>query len=440
MRSNGQPARKWRLVGFAALVAVTGMGYAQDLAITNARVVVGSGETFDQGTVVVRGGLIASVSGSAEEEAGAPVIDARGMTVMPGLIDTHVHTLAYAEGATDDDALAAYLDEQLPELLREMLAAGVTTALDAGAYFPAVLDVREQLASGQLIGPRLLVSGPAFSAPEGHPAVTICRNNPYCLEHLAVPVDDPASARVRVAELAEAGVDFIKAVHQAGAHLPLMSEEVIVAIADEADARNVPFLVHGTFFSGMVRAVELGVDGFVHVPWRDSVDPAVSRAEFAGAGIPVATTVSLHDSFVDAQGVRRTVMGGTFPPAQDGDRTQAVANARVFADAGVTLAFGTDQQRLRPYAEAVLGEARALAEVLSTAEVIAILTQNAAEFLGLGDETGTIDAGKRADLLIVDGDPLADISAIAEVAMVIQAGQVAFDAGNPDRQESATWQ
>ena len=430
---DGQPARRWKLVAIAALAAVTGMSYAQDFAITNARVIVGNGETYDQGTVFVRDGIIASVSASAADEAGAPAIDARGMTVMPGLIDTHVHTLAYAERATDDDALAAYLDGQLPELLREMLDAGVTTALDTGAYFPAVLDVREQLAAGQLAGPRLLVSGPVFSAPQGHPAVTICRNNPYCLEHMAVPVDDPALARARVAELAEAGVDFIKAVYQAGAHLPSMEEGVIAAIAAEADARNVPFLVHGTFFSGMVRAVELGVEGFVHVPWRDPVDPAVSRAVFANAGIPVTTTVSLHDSFVDEQGVRRTVMGGTFPPAQDGDRAQAVANARVFSDAGVTLAFGTDQQRLRPYAEAVLGEARALAEVLPTEEVIAVLTRNAAGFLGLGDETGTLEAGKRADILIVDGDPLHEISAIAEVAMVIQAGQVAFDAGNLDR-------
>ena len=355
------------------------------------------------------------------------------MTVMPGLIDTHVHTLAYAERATDDDALAAYLDGQLPEQLREMLDAGVTTALDTGAYFPAVLDVREQLAAGHLAGPRLLVSGPVFSAPQGHPAVTICRNNPYCLERMVVPVDAPALARARVAELAEAGVDFIKAVHQAGAHLPSMEEGVIAAIAAEADARNVPFLVHGTYFSGMVRAVELGVDGFVHVPWRDQVDPAVSRAVFANAGILVTTTVSLHDSFVDGQGVRRTVMGGTFPPAQDGDRAQAVANARLFSESGVTLAFGTDQQRLRPYAEAVLGEARALAEVLPTEQVISVLTRNAAGFLGLGDETGTLEAGKRADILIVDGDPLDEISAIAEVAMVIQAGQVAFDGGNLDR-------
>lgn len=436
MRVDTTMATIARLAGFALLVLLSRPGLAQDLAITNARIVVGNGETSAQGTVVVRDGLIVSVADSAMEETGIPVIDARGMTVMPGFIDTHVHTLAYAEQATDDDALAAFLAGPLPELLREMLAAGVTTALDTGAYFPAVLDVREKLETGELVGPRLRVSGPAFGAPEGHPAATICRNNPYCREHLAVPVDDPALARARVAELAEAGVDFIKAVHQAGAHLPLMDEEVIAAMAAEADARDVPFVVHGTFYSGMVRAAELGVDGFVHVPWRDQADPVESRAVFADAGIPIATTVSLHDSFVDAQGVRRTVMGGTFPPAQDGDRIRAVANARVFWDAGVTLAFGTDQQRLRPYAEAVLGEARALAEVLPTEEVISILTRNAADYLGLGGEIGTLEAGKRADMVIVAGDPLEDIGAIGDVAAVIQAGRIAFDSGILARRES----
>ena len=443
--------RAWKIVLLwvaANLCLATNQGVAQDLLITNARIVIGNGETIADGSISVADGIIVSVSDGTEaevSEAAVPgaagldaavpggedidqLIDARGMTVLPGFIDTHVHTMAVAEGLTDEAALAAYIEDELPNLLRQMLSAGVTTVLDTGAHFPVVLDVREAIAAGRLAGPRLLAAGPAFSAPAGHPAASICRDNPFCLEHLAVVVDDPDFARTSVAALAEAGVDVIKAVHQAGAHLPVIRDEVIRAMAEEAEARGVPFYVHGTFFSGMVRAAGLGVDGFVHVPWRDRADAATSEAVFASAGIPIATTVSLHDSFVDAEGIKRTVMGGTFPPAQDGDRAQAVANAGVLSDAGVSLAFGTDQQRARPYPQAVLGEARALAEVMTPEQVIAVLTRNAAEFLNLGEELGTLEVGKRADMVILDGDPLADISRLANVTVVVQAGRIVVDA------------
>ncbi len=427
-----------RLLVIPVLFAVGNPCGAQDLLVTGARIVVGDGEIIAQGAISIADGTIVSVTDTTDStpEGEVPgdevpgvevingVIDLHGRTVLPGFIDTHVHILAIAEGVTSEAALNAYIDDRLPYILQQFLAAGVTTALDTGGHFPAILEVRDSLAAGRLSGPRLLVAGPAFSAPAGHPAATICRDNPFCVEHLAYMVDDPEYARSRVAALAEAGVDVIKAVHQAGSHLPSISDSVIAAMAEEAEAHNVPFYVHGTFFAGMAEAARLGVDGFVHVPWRDRADAATSATLFAGAGLPVATTVSLHDSLVDGQGIRRTVMGGTFPPAQDGDRAQAVANAGILSDAGVTLAFGTDQQPLRPYPQAVLGEARALSERLTTAQVIAAMTRNAAEFLNLGDELGTLEAGKRADLVVVNGDPFADISHLGNVVAVIQAGRV----------------
>ena len=211
---------------------------------------------------------------------------------MPGFFDTHVHTLAYAEGANDIAGLAAYIEGELPSLLQLMIEAGVTTVLDTGGHFPAILDVRDRLSNGQLIGPRLLVSGSVFSHPEGHPALTICRDRPFCQETMVNMEVEPELVRARVAELAEAGVDVIKAVHRAGAHLPIMDDAVVTALAVEAEAQGLPFYVHGTYFEGMVRAVELGADGFVHTPWRDELDVAVAREVFADAGHP-----RCHDGF-----------------------------------------------------------------------------------------------------------------------------------------------
>lgn len=411
----------------SVLLAASNPGVTQDIRLTNARIVDGNGGIVDRGAILVQGGRIVSVSADSREDGDTAVIDIRGMTVVPGLIDTHVHTMAFGEGMTSDAAVAAYIEDHLPGLLQGMIEAGVTTVLDTGAYFPAILGVREQLAEGRLPGPRLLVAGPVFSAPAGHPAVSVCRDNPFCREHMVRIVEDPETARAHVAELAKAGVDIIKAVHQAGSHLPIMDETIVAAIAAESEAQGVPFYVHGTYFSGMLRAARLGVDGFVHIPWRDQADRSLAKDVFADAGIPIATTVSLHDTVFDAEGVRRTANGGRFPPAQDDDRARAVANAGVFREAGVTLAFGTDMQPMRPYSEAIIGEAQALAEVMTPAQVISVLTRNSAIFLDLGDEIGTLEPGKLADMVIVDGDPLADISDLGNVVLVIQSGRIVID-------------
>ena len=244
-----------RLLVIPVLFAVGNPCGAQDLLVTGARIVVGDGEIIAQGAISIADGTIVSVTDTTDStpEGEVPgdevpgvevingVIDLHGRTVLPGFIDTHVHILAIAEGVTSEAALNAYIDDRLPYILQQFLAAGVTTALDTGGHFPAILEVRDSLAAGRLSGPRLLVAGPAFSAPAGHPAATICRDNPFCVEHLAYMVDDPEYARSRVAALAEAGVDVIKAVHQAGSHLPSISDSVIAAMAEEAEAHNVPF-------------------------------------------------------------------------------------------------------------------------------------------------------------------------------------------------------
>ena len=259
------------------LIVATNFCSAQNLLITNARIVDGNGGIIDRGAIVVRDGRIVSVSTDAPVSPDSTSLDVPGMTVMPGFIDSHVHVTAYEQGATSDEALAEYIEDELPALLREMLEAGVTTALDTGSHFPAIVGVSEQLEDGRLVGPRLLTSGSVFSHPQGHPATTICQGNPFCREFLVNMADDPAVARARVAELAEGGVDIIKAVHQAGAHLPSMDESVVAALAAEAEVQGIPFYVHGTYFSGMVQAVGLGVDGFVHIPWRDQVDREVGE-------------------------------------------------------------------------------------------------------------------------------------------------------------------
>ena len=211
-----------------------GSALAQDLVITNARVIDGAGNVIDNGSVVVEGGRIASVGEGSADAGGAQSIDAGGMTVMPGLIDTHVHVLIGLEIPPNQATLDAWIETQLQDALDGYLAAGLTTVGSSGDFLE-IVDVRERLRSGQLRGPRVLSAGQAFTAPGGHPSSTVCSGVPYCVRALSIEVTDATDARENVRRLAAEGVDSFKIIYDS-VMLPhaQLDREMMVAIADEA--------------------------------------------------------------------------------------------------------------------------------------------------------------------------------------------------------------
>ena len=153
-------------------LAVSG-ALAQDLVITDARIIDGAGGTIEQGFVVIRAGRIASVSEGATDASAAVRINAAGMTVMPGLIDTHRHVI----GAVDSEqSLEAWLDEQAPAAMYAYLVGGFTTVLSPGDNTSGILELRRRLQAGEITGPRLLVSGGVFRAPNDRGC-----QNAFCL-------------------------------------------------------------------------------------------------------------------------------------------------------------------------------------------------------------------------------------------------------------------
>ena len=404
--------------------------YLPDLVIGNARIIDGTGNVLEQGSVTVRDGNIASVSSSAAEAEAPVYIDAAGMTVLPGLIDTHRHLLP-SQFVNSDEALARWLEDGLPTELQNYLAAGVTTIMSTGDYFPAILEVRRRIAEGELTGPRLLSVGSNFSAPDGHPSVSIFGRNPWGRAHHTNAIADPDAARAMVRELGRAGVDAIKVIYDGGQNdvWPRLDEAVLAAIADEAQAQNLPTIVHVHGVDELVTAVELGARRFVHMPYRGSVADAGAGRLLREASIPIATTVGIRAPLIGADGeIGNTPGAGRVPftPIRQAYLSQMLANLRQLWDAGVIVAFGTDTAALRP-AAAVAHETRTLSEVLSEEEIITALTRNAARFLDLDDDIGTLEPGKFADIVIIDGDPLADISALANVVVVIKGGRIVVD-------------
>ena len=143
-----------------------------DLIITNARVLTGTGEVLDRATLMVTDGRITSVTAGPAEVDATVEVDATGMTVMPGLIDTHHHLLVYF-GVTSQGELDQWIQQQLPDVFSGLLARGLTTIFSPGDFLPEIIDIRERVEDGDLLGPRLLTAGWIFTAPDDHPATTV---------------------------------------------------------------------------------------------------------------------------------------------------------------------------------------------------------------------------------------------------------------------------
>ena len=393
-----------RIVAFV-LFLVTSCVPAQDLVISNARILDGTGGVIEQGSIVVSDGRIVSVSAGDPEARGVLEIDAQGMTVMPGMIETHVH-LVVAPTVENQEALDEWIEQELPGDLNGYLESGFTTVLSTGDHPNPILAVKRRIEIGELRGPRLLVSGPVFTGPDGHPATTVCGGFPsFCRASLAVEVDDAEIARARVRELAEAGVDAIKAVYEPGpGSVPKMADDVLAAIAEEAQLHGLPLIVHTFVMEDALRAVELGAKRLVHPPLSGALEISGAAERLRGASIPFSTTF--------------------FPGMAR--RAEMLAAMRELWDGGVIIAFGTDRCCNNP-ADDISQQIEALNRVLSPAEIITALTHNAATYLDLSDEIGSLEPGKLADIVIIDGDPLVNIFDLANVEVVIQGGQIVVD-------------
>src|SRR5688572_16097338 len=415
----------WPLVG---LLLVAGCAPAHrppiDLLLTNARVIVGDGQVLERASVLIDDGRILEVrpDENAEPFVGSALqtIDLAGRTLLPGLIDTHVHLLVgdgNPEGTNmpqSPEALSAYLAEALPARLRTYLEHGITTVASMGDYFPEILELRERSRSDIRGGPRLLAAGPLLCAKHGHPVSTICGGKRWCSERLTRELVTAADGEAVVTELAAAKVDMIKAVHDDGLGSSL-APEVLQGIVRAARARELRPFFHPGSVANAIAAVEAGADRLVHPPWADRIRPEDLPRLTSQKSLAVATTMS-----ISSMSDRWEVEAGRKPAYV----ANVTANLKALAEAGVSLAMGTDVPML-PVGEALELELRLLQEAgFSPEQILQMATRNAAAYLGILDEVGTVEPGKAADLLIVNGDPAADLSALRQVRLVLRHGQV----------------
>ncbi len=414
-----------RVLVLICLVLLGTTGRAQDpaarsLIITNARILDGVGGVIERGAIVVRDGKILSVSQGPAAPSGARTIDARGMTVMPGFIDAHRHIIRGNP--------AQWLSAEAPQRMQEFLDAGFTTVLSAGDPLEQMLELRKSVQQRRIRGPRLLVSGRAPLArggPAPGPGVDPARSDrsraPRTQTATAIPVEE---TRATIAALARAGVDAIKTniiVTPGGPET-----EALKLVVSEGRKHGLPTLTHAVTVQDTLAAVEAGVASLVHTPHIGRLEEDAAAVQtIAKAGIPMMSTLAIFVPHFDDANQPLFRDRQPFPWSTISSGGQGPVNARLLWEAGITYGYGTDTSWLPR--ESLADEIRSLALMFSPRDIVTILTKNAAATILRADERGTLEPGKLADIVILNGNPLENTANLLNVAMVIKGGEVVVD-------------
>ena len=371
----------WCLVALWSLGCVQGLG-AQDLEIRNARVIVGTGELVERGTILVRRGRIASILAAPASGSDVPVLDAGGLTAIPGLIDANRQVI---------QGDPAQWMAQAPERMRAYVEAGFTTVLSAGDSLEHVLELRDRLDAREIPGPRLLVSGAVRLVTDGEIAWA----------------GQDMRERVRALSLegADAIASFVVAT-TAG-----IERDALSIARDEADLQGLLTITHIQSVQDAFAAVEGGSGYLTQTPWVGELDTAMARA-----------LVENGRSNAEYGLVMTSALGAS---TANGGMSFGPENARRLRDAGIIYGFGTNTT-LRP-SDALRHELEMLQQVFSNAEILDMLTRSGAFAVRRDDALGTLEPGKIADIVMLDGDPLDDLLALSRVKLVVKTGRILVD-------------
>lgn len=428
--------------------------------IQNARVFVGDGKVIESASILIKGGKIAEIYEGAAPEAKtlkADVVEAAGKTVLPGLIDVHVHL--GASGGFLEDSSKFDPKKASERELQAYLFCGVTTVRSAGDAVDDMLKLRQLFGSGEKLGAELFLCGPLFTAEGGH-GTEYGKFLPEAMRasFIAQFVRTPKTAdeaRKQVDALAAQRVDAIKGVLESGAPgypFNRMDVNILRAVTEEAHAKQLPVAVHTGKAEDVVDAVSLPADSIEHGSFADEISDA-TVAEMKAKGIAYDPTLSVVEGFTSfargdtslikrslvQQVTRRDLLEGTekagtkkeFDGLREGLKHYPMSidigskNLLKVWRAGVPLVTGSDAGNfLILHGPTVQREIELWVAAGIPIEVaLQAATLNAAKLLRADSRFGTIEKGKEATLLIVDGNPLQDVKALSSVSAVFMKGE-----------------
>jgi enamidase len=259
--------------------------------LSNGTLIDGTGrKPIQKAIIVIKGNRVEHVGSRIKYPEGANIIYVQNLTIIPGLIDCHLHLGGLtvdkegkAIGKVSFINMVSFFWDYLHNYAhRRRLAIenGVTTIRSAGDHYPHIIRLRDKIAVGRLIGPRIFAPGPTITAPGGHPADTIYKGNRYIIENATRQIADVNIAREEVRRLAEGGVDCVKAIYSdidpmnITHKVPKLSINVLEVIADEAHQHNLRLMVHTGSPMETMDSVKAGADSIEHgiLPGGDSTE------------------------------------------------------------------------------------------------------------------------------------------------------------------------
>jgi imidazolonepropionase-like amidohydrolase len=422
------------LLAGAAALAMAAAANAETYAIQAGHLIVDAAQPArGASTVIVDNGRIARIDSGFTAPAGAKVVDERSRTVMPGMTDVHVHLTGtsgepWYMGFTQKYSAPYAATVGLTHAL-EMAQGGFTTVRDLGGDTGAVIAIRDAVAEGRFPGPRIKVAGEPLSIIGGH-ADAATGLPPELAEavdeaHLSPSVcTGPDECQKVVRHLAAAGVDVIKIMATGGVLDPgtrgleqHFTDAEMKAICDMAHFMGLKVAAHAHGAKGIDAAVRAGVDSIEHGTFVD--DQGIKDMKARGTYY-VATLMAFS-------GVERVLGSGKLAPASEAKARQTFAVWGKGLNAayrnGVNIALGTDSA-VAPHTEANKElELMVTKGGMSPRDALIAATKGGPALMGLSNETGTLDPGKSADLIAVDGDPLTDPTAVQRVGYVMAQGK-----------------
>lgn len=381
------------------------------VAITNTAVLdVRSGELLTGRTVLIRGSRIEEVGAATRVPAVTQIIDAGGRTLMPGLIDAHSHVMQVSGDFNDLlEWSPYYIGARASEILRKMLLRGFTTTRDMGG---ADAGIARALEEGLIEGPRLKFGGPIFAPTGGHALTKIC--------------DGEVELRRGIRKEFRDGADHIKLTVSGGVISKMRMESLgfteteLRAAVEEANMAHRYIAAHAYTSEAVNRALKCGIRTIEHGNYLD--DESI-RLFLKNDAYYVPTLVTFwyltqEPQFSALPREKRSKLMGVLEAGID-SLTRA-------SQAGVKIAYGTDLHGAGH--EHQLMELKLRASVQEPIEVIRSATVTGAELLGMAGEIGEITPGSLADILVVEGNPLNDITVLADpdsLKMVMSNGKIA---------------
>lgn len=413
----------------ALLLAGTTAASAETVAVTAARMIDPvAGKVVTSPVIVITDGRVTAAGSGIAIPAGARRIDLAGMTILPGLIDMHVHLTGDAAlGWTADlSHVRPYFTALGVRNAARTLDAGFTTVRNVGAADYADVGLKQAVDEGLVPGPRIVPAGYAIGATGGH-----CDDNrfpPGMVVDRSGVASGPQGFREKVRELHKYGADVVKFCATGGVFSTRdtvdgqqLTQEEMDALVDEAHRLRMKVAVHAHGTDGIKAAIRAKADTIEHASLADEEAFKLARANGTAFSMDI-----YNDDYILAEGAKNGV------PEENLAKERAIGRKQretfqAAHRAGVTMVFGTDAG-VYPHGDNGKQFAKMVEWGMTPMQAIQAATVNAAAALGKADDVGALTPGHYGDLVAVAGDPLADVRVLEKAAVVIKGGAVVKDA------------